>query len=1057
MILFRSFPWNGLAARKIAIIAVMLPVLAGLAQAQPPPQSDAQFLTADFQVVLGRLPDPTGFAYWFQYLPNTLTRDQVSQDLLGSPEYCSFFSLNPGCANPPTDDDFLTHVYWTALHRMPDSTGWNFWLYCQLEPGSGQCTAGAPASPALTRAQVVDSFAGTQELKDIYHAGVQVTPKSIAIQGTGASGATQTVSVVYEATQQQMNEIGAGQVFIGAGSPNNYQNSLANGCYIEWWPDHATMWNGSGWSTGSFGSNTPMDGAYCSLHLQQSYYTAGTGTITLALTYANPANAAGTQPVWSFGLNAETWPTLPWTGPALYSFTTNTSGAGTISPPSGWYSGGSSVRVMATPGNGYRFSNFTGALNGSTDPQFLTVSQAASVTATFVPAASTNLFDLQTCLNDATKTDCSLAVANSPYMVSTTIQLSRPNVTLRSESTTTNALLVRGAGFIGPMIRVNLLNSTGTTGVLLQNLTVCGNNNLRRDPGLPSSGCPLRPDSYGDGSLPYDKTRTPKTGNDCNAYLWNLTYVDPFSVSWPGCDDLKIEKADTGANPALNDQDLTFRPMNTPYPSYSIEVSRCHFEDSTGNAISMYPSGPNTVNDVYIHETAINSSAVTGIIYGANPATPAINYADHNFCDHFTGSFRDDVSSVFLPRNIRIEWNTFQGNNTGAMGGGARWVGLRNNTFTNNYINPQVGNTAGGTVEFDPCSDTIQIYKNQMTGPSYANTSGLELWGRNLNIQTNTISGYANEGIGLNSVYNASILGFPAEIPINRNLLQNNDTNAVRSQPFYTGGILVQDRGGPGCDPDPRDTQTVTISGNTSTGQAFGIDLGYAGDGTGILNGLTLSQNNLSSNSQYPVWQNPMVWLNQASFDTSDQPFLGDTAPHPGYGTDPIPSAVSINPKCPSSPPSSNRQTFTFQAVDNLGWQHVQSIEVQFGGSASGPDSGANGCRFFFANGAPANGVPSGTIYLDSLSGGYTYNSSSAVGAGNDLQNDSASPTCLIHAGTSQVTSIGTNLLKLSLDLEFRGALRGTTRYMYMIVENDRNNFSQFGSSWSYFGSWIIP
>src|SRR5205085_6993172 len=97
-----------------------------------------------------------------------------------------------------------------------------------------------------------------------------------------------------------------------------------------------------------------------------------------------------------------------------------------------------------------------------------------------------------------------------------------------------------------------------------------------------------------------------------------------------------------------------------------------------------------------------------------------------------------------------------------------------------------------------------------MTGPStYPQISGLELWGRNIDVQGNYITGYPAEGIGTNSIFNATI---------RNNLIMNNDQlltnqNLNHGFPVSTGGIVAWTSGPGGvCDPIPRDTQTLTIS-----------------------------------------------------------------------------------------------------------------------------------------------------------------------------------------------------------------------------------------------------
>jgi hypothetical protein len=73
--------------------------------------------------------------------------------------------------------------------------------------------------------------------------------------------------------------------------------------------------------------------------------------------------------------------------PTQYYLTTAVSPAagGSISPASGYYASGSVVTISATPAPGYQFAGFTGALSGTANPQNLTITGNASVTATFTP------------------------------------------------------------------------------------------------------------------------------------------------------------------------------------------------------------------------------------------------------------------------------------------------------------------------------------------------------------------------------------------------------------------------------------------------------------------------------------------------------------------------------------------------------------------------------------------------------------------------------------------------------------------------------------------------
>ncbi len=294
-----------------------------------------------------------------------------------------------------------------------------------------------------------------------------------------------------------------------------------------------------------------------------------------------------------------------------------------------------------------------------------------------------------------------------------------------------------------------------------------------------------------------------------------------------------MQNADTGNNP---DDPFTYTGP------YSVQITNTDFESAAGHAIALYPTtwDSQVVNDVYINNTIVNNAGVTGILIGANTA-----YENQSFngrlCDSIP-NYNNDIS-LGLPRDIIIESNTFQNNLTGVVGMvTSRWIALNDNNFTNNYIYPQVmGNAEGGNVFVDQCVDTVQVYNNMMTGPTnpaYGLTSGLEFWGRNIDAERNTITGYPLEGIGPNSVYNLTIAN---------NTITSDNTNPQSAG----GGIGMFTAGFGACTPVPRDTQNVTITGNNLTGDTSGVHLqDYPGPSRDTIepstpggNGLTIGTN----------------------------------------------------------------------------------------------------------------------------------------------------------------------------------------------------------------------
>ena len=104
--------------------------------------TNAQFVTLVYQNVLGRDPDPDGFAYWVGQLNSgTTTRGKMMLKFSKSPEYIQR-SYNWV---------FVTLIYYGMLRRVPDATGFQYWV-AQLSSG---------ASPL----DLINSFLDTAEYR----------------------------------------------------------------------------------------------------------------------------------------------------------------------------------------------------------------------------------------------------------------------------------------------------------------------------------------------------------------------------------------------------------------------------------------------------------------------------------------------------------------------------------------------------------------------------------------------------------------------------------------------------------------------------------------------------------------------------------------------------------------------------------------------------------------------------------------------------------------------------------------------------------------------------
>jgi hypothetical protein len=140
-------------------------------------------------------------------------------------------------------------------------------------------------------------------------------------------------------------------------------------------------------------------------------------------------------------------------GPQQYFLTTAVSpaGAGTISPPSGWYNAGTQVTVTAAANPGYQFTGFSGALSGGS-PGYVTMNTNKSVTANF---ALVQQYSLTTAVNPPGAG--AISPASGSYASGTHVQI-----------TAAPAAGYTFAGFAG--------NLTGTA--LPQNLVMNGNKSV---------------------------------------------------------------------------------------------------------------------------------------------------------------------------------------------------------------------------------------------------------------------------------------------------------------------------------------------------------------------------------------------------------------------------------------------------------------------------------------------------------------------------------------------------------------------------------------------------
>ncbi len=100
------------------------------------------------------------------------------------------------------------------------------------------------------------------------------------------------------------------------------------------------------------------------------------GQLTITLNCASPNNSAEVNAIQIVAGTTQ-----------QYYLTTavSPSGAGTVSPGSGWYNSGSYVTITASPASGYHFTGFTGSVNSGSNPLAVAMNSSLTETANFAP------------------------------------------------------------------------------------------------------------------------------------------------------------------------------------------------------------------------------------------------------------------------------------------------------------------------------------------------------------------------------------------------------------------------------------------------------------------------------------------------------------------------------------------------------------------------------------------------------------------------------------------------------------------------------------------------
>jgi hypothetical protein len=333
------------------------------------------------------------------------------------------------------------------------------------------------------------------------------------------------------------------------------------------------------------------------------------------------------------------------------------------------------------------------------------------------PTVETSLTGLQNCINAANGVDpvvCQLAAnttANPYYSVSSTININQSNITVTGISNT-STLLVRAPTFTGPMIQVG--GNSPVDNIVIQQLGICG--------GATLDAVDRNPSGYNPCPAPVQTTCGTWT-DEITAYALDETTIPPPNGAQP-CIDVAVSNADTSA--IAGDFTMHPDPFGNQGPApFSAQILNNIFQGATGYALQIYPNADLTpgqrVNDVNISGNKFYSSEYSGLLVGVNYSNGYSSgygfFDDESNCDASNVQPPFNSSSVPVPRNIQITSNIFSNIDTGAVAiNHGRYVAISGNAFSNNYNNPQGGNSVGGTVFINHCSDTVLITGNALTG-----------------------------------------------------------------------------------------------------------------------------------------------------------------------------------------------------------------------------------------------------------------------------------------------------------------------------------------------------
>jgi hypothetical protein len=112
-------------------------------------RSDSNYITDLYVAFLNRTPDSGGLAYWTGQLAQGLPRSIAANSFLFSPEFSATMQQVFGTVPARAEVYTVVNLYGGLLHRLPDSTGFAYWI--------GQMRAAQCVSPAAV-GQVIDQI-----------------------------------------------------------------------------------------------------------------------------------------------------------------------------------------------------------------------------------------------------------------------------------------------------------------------------------------------------------------------------------------------------------------------------------------------------------------------------------------------------------------------------------------------------------------------------------------------------------------------------------------------------------------------------------------------------------------------------------------------------------------------------------------------------------------------------------------------------------------------------------------------------------------------------------